>query len=572
MNKNGEVNELYKSDLLIIGGGVSGLVTAIKAKEDNKNLDILVVDKGVIGLSGMATKAGNGIVASAKNQPIEKFAEYLVKYNGEYLNDQEFLQDYLSTNLKSVEYLVKCGVQVSQNEDGSIALTRFPNNLWSDAGIQLNVVQSLKKYALKVGIRLLNRVQVFELLTNGKRVIGGIGFDMDNMECHVFHAKAVAVATAGCHFKKIGGMFMGYGNGIAAAYRVGAQMRNAEFCSQSDVVYKANNHPVYGAFNLVHNKNGENISNKYAPGSAEVTNELVFGMEKEIKEGRGPLYCDLRIPDEVREVIGGTVNCESVPRMFPDKEEWEEHVRAKAAKYGKPLTDTPEVTIHMVIQAEPITVDRKMRTTVQGLWAPGPISYQGQAYFGWVRGDGLGNAAQCGIRAGESMAEYASTTDFLDLNPNQIKKLKEKIYAPLYNETTHEPKEIFNRIEELSFSIDKMIRKTESSIKGVLAEVDDMKKIVPELTADDPHSLAKCHEAADSLLCLEMIYRASLMRTESRGYNFRHYRADYPNRDDKNWLKWICIEKGEMDEMKLYTEDIPMDRYPVKPEGYVSKN
>ncbi|MDR1571599.1 MAG: hypothetical protein LBS32_03655 [Clostridiales Family XIII bacterium] len=45
-----------------------------------------------------------------------------------------------------------------------------------------------------------------------------------------------------------------------------------------------------------------------------------------------------------------------------------------------------------------------------------------------------------------------------------------------------------------------------------------MKKIVPELTADDPHSLAKCLEATDTLLCLEMVFRAADMRKEYRGH------------------------------------------------------
>ena len=72
---------------------------------------------------------------------------------------------------------------------------------------------------------------------------------------------------------------------MASAYRVGAQMRNAEFSTEVDVVSKATYTPIYGACNIIYNNKGENISAKYAPNRVEVSAEVVLGMYKEVQEG-----------------------------------------------------------------------------------------------------------------------------------------------------------------------------------------------------------------------------------------------------------------------------------------------
>ena len=88
-----------------------------------------------------------------------------------------------------------------------------------------------------------------------------------------------------------------------------------------------------------------------------------------------------------------------------------------------------------------------------------------------------------------------------------------------------------------------------------------VKHKLPELKAEDPHELARCNEAESMTLCAEMFYRASLTRKESRGW---FVREDYPETDNTNWLKWIILEDQEGD-MVISTEDVPIERYPIKP-------
>ena len=237
-------------DVVVVGGGMAGLVTAIRAKENDPTLDILVIDKGIIGWNGQATKAGNGIRSTSKHpNGVKNALEYLVHAHTPFLNDQEFLRDYLVYHRDNIDYMKHCGVITSCNEEGEATPLPFIPDALDMGGVSINVCAQLRQMALKLGIRLLSRVNIFELLTNKKgKVIGAIGFDMDHMECKIFHAKAVAMATQGCHFKKIGLEFMGYGTGVGAMYRVGALMRNVEFSTQVDVVFKKTNTPIYGGF------------------------------------------------------------------------------------------------------------------------------------------------------------------------------------------------------------------------------------------------------------------------------------------------------------------------------------
>ena len=90
-----------------------------------------------------------------------------------------------------------------------------------------------------------------------------------------------------------------------------------------------------------------------------------------------------------------------------------------------------------------------------------------------------------------------------------------------------------------------------------------MKQKLPELYANDYHNLCKCHEVASMTLGPELNFTASLARTESRGRSFT--REDYPERDDKNWLKWIVI-KQEAGKMAVSTEPVPIEKYKYQPQ------
>jgi succinate dehydrogenase/fumarate reductase flavoprotein subunit len=109
------------------------------------------------------------------------------------------------------------------------------------------------------------------------------------------------------------------------------------------------------------------------------------------------------------------------------------------------------------------------------------------------------------------------------------------------------------------------LRRSKDRLEEALAMIETLKGNLPSLNAKDLHYLSKCHEAKSMAICAELTFKAALMRSESRGF---HFREDYPDRDDKNWLKWIIIQQVE-GEMKLTTQQIPIEKYKIKPKGNV---
>ena len=105
------------------------------------------------------------------------------------------------------------------------------------------------------------------------------------------------------------------------------------------------------------------------------------------------------------------------------------------------------------------------------------------------------------------------------------------------------------------------IYKSKERMEEALVLVLDVKSRIPELVAADPHHLAAANEVRAMALCAEMYYRASLARTESRGW---HLREDYPERDDAAWLRWILLQEKDGD-MLVSREGVPLERYPVQP-------
>lgn len=566
--------EIISADILIVGGGISGLSAAITIKEKNPETDVLVVDKAYSGWAGQADRGGGILAFITPADTPEEFIRYHVKNIGCFLEDQELLSEYAHTCNNVLDLLDSWGAKLNKEKDGRYKYVKNPGVAvpWGLAGIELDMCQRLNNRARKLGARFLNKVTLVDLLKAGGHVSGAIGFSVENGCCCLVQAKATILANGNQNYQVVPMFASGRGDGIAAAYRAGAKMRNAEFGSFFNMVHAVSREVIFGAEDYMWNVRGENISTRYRPEpQCDICSRSSIGWYKEHMNENGPIKVK---NDENLLGIGSEL-------LFATDMVWDRPVanafwrrlweKCEAAT-GDEKNGMSETIPGFLGSTTPVRVDHHMATSLPGLYAVGDVSYNGSAWTGAVpsppgriRGTGLMNAVWSAHRGALAATDYAGACAApLELDDNPVALLKERIFAPLSREKGYAPLDLIHDVQDAMTPVKYSNFKSEQRMTEALDMVLAVKHKLAEVKAEDPHELARCNEAESMALCAEMFYRASLTRKESRGWFFRE---DYPETDNTNWLKWIILEDQE-GEMVISTEDVPIERYPLKPGSF----
>ncbi|MBN1629377.1 MAG: FAD-binding protein [Thermoleophilia bacterium] len=569
--------EVISTDVLIVGGGIGGLVAAVKAKEENPGLDVLIAEKQTTGWAGKATKIGGFLAFLGPEGDPDRFIDYQVRSCGFYLNDQRALSKYVKSTHGAIEQFAEWGARLARTPDGT--LVSFPA-FWAPGFsmtlIDIDLMRPIRARARKLGTRILDKIHIVDLLADGDRIAGAVGFDIVTGRFHILKAKATILANGSCGYKVRRFWVSATGDGVAAAFRAGAEMRNAEFGNlYGHTVFQDTDSGMVGYEHLV-NSAGENLAQKYLPdmGPAGVflPVQLAVGMQREIAEGRGPI----RFAPPPSEGVA-----HEPPVGLPKLSEWMRRMEDRERRYGLPPGAEREIGAPLHGETSCIRVDHEMRTSLKGLWAIGDASYAGSAVAGAMPsppgispGSGIMYAVISAAWAGPSAARYATETAPPGADPLDVDALRQTAFAPLERSDGLAPEAAISALQDVMAPMKYNLRRSKDRLEEGLGLLEALKERLPALQAKDLHYLSKCHEVRSMALCAELTLRAALMRTESRGF---HYREDYPETDNENWLKWIILSRaGGWDDgrgadlgsggIDLSTEPIPMEDYGIRPD------
>ncbi len=561
--------QLHECDVLIIGGGIAGAYAAIRAKDFTDK--VILVEKAKVSRSGPSTFAAGVILCPMKRDNFDLWVEEIVE-RGEYIADQEWVEITVREMVDRIMELDQWGAGFEKDENGKIVRTvgRAHVNTRLAMFHAKSLMEAMRKRLIQRGITLVERVNITDLLTEDgyhptkSRVIGAVGFHTRSGERHVFKAKAVIIASGGTSFKNSEMEDGVTGSGIAQAFRAGAEITGMEFKGVRDGwcfehKYWCQGMNMYQSAGIIlTNAKGERFMAKNCPELKERAGlrHLALAFNKELYEGRGPVYADLtHISPETEQRFR---------RVLP----W---AMTKLDRAGinlckqKPVFDVPSQNI----RGMPGGVRHNIycETSLPGLYAAGQAGgFPAHGSYS-VGGVNLATSAVSGYRAGEYAAKYAQQAPEVKLNRAQVNSRQQAAFRSLQVKGKVTFDDIVEMLQELISPAGNVAFRHEKRLKKVLSRLEEIRGLLAKVPAPDFHELVKVHEANDYIQCVELVLRASLERKESRGECFRE---DYPYRDDRNWLKWIVLWR-ENDGILVKMVPIPLYRYPVRPDKYEEK-
>lgn len=272
-------------------------------------------------------------------------------------------------------------------------------------------------------------------------------------------------------------------------------------------------------------------------------------MTTEVREGRGPIYFNLKnMSEEDRELsyrivptfFAACKSCGIDP--FKDSVEWIPGFMGSTSS-GSGLT------------LKSFACD----TTVPRLFAAGDMANQG-LLIGSIAGAGavhLGWATISGFRAGEGAARACEGAELLPVDEAQVESIREKTFAKLGHEGHLSIADAIYRIQSCVIPAKYNIIRCGEDLREALAALDQIEKdIEKEIIVRDTHELMLYHELRGMLTTARLTFTSALERRESRG---SHYRTDYPDMD-KEWNVWLKsrLKDGKIE---ITREPVPAEKF-----------
>ena len=540
MNFSSNVTE-YETDILVIGGGTGGPMAAIKAKEKNKNLRVLLMEKANVKRSGAVSMGMDGLnnaVVPGYATPEQYVKEITIANDG--IVHQAAIMAYAQGSDPMIRYLDSLGVKFEKDGAGEYNMRKVHH-----LGTYVlpmpeghNVKKVLYRQLRRLQVVVSNRFMATRLLKAADgRIAGAIGVNTRTGEFLVVRAKSVILAAGAAG--RLGLPASGYlfgtyenpancGDGYAMAYHAGAELANLE-CFQINPLIKDYNGPAcayvtgpLGGY-TANNKGQRFIECDYWSG------QMMMEFWRELQGGNGPVYLKM---DHLAEETISTIETILHSNERPSRGRFHE---GRGTNYRKRMVEMhiSEIGFCSGHSASGVWVDEHAQTTIPGLYAAGDMASVPHNYM-------LGAFVNGGI-AGENAADWCAETALPDWNPEDLVLEQDRVLAPTKRSDGLLPNEMEYKTRRL---VNDYLQPPKVTAKMRIGQerLAEVRADLQHLVARDPHELMRSIELQSILDCADMAAAASLNRTESR-WGLYHARSDFPEPNDAEWFCHTMLYK-----------------------------
>ena len=575
----------YSFDVLIIGGGSAGLRAAIEAHDAGAN--VTIISKSKKGDPHTTLARGGVNAALGTMDPEDNWIIHAADTlrEGEFLADYERVEVLCRSATDAINELVNWGARFHREKDGRLTQRFFGahtyrRTVFYEDWTGEEIIRVLMEQVNQRKIEIIDDVYVLKLLksaddVNGEEssaaegaggereevVRGALGIDLKKKEIVIFKCKSLILATGGytrVYAVSSSRIFENYGEGVALAYEVGADLVDMEMVQfhPTGMVWPDKalgtlaTEAIRGEGGILLNSKGERFMKNYDPERLELGPRDVVARANynEIISGRGTEHGGvwLDVTHLRKEVIQ-----ERLTTMY---EQFQKLDGIDISKEKMEVGPTAHYSMGGVV------VDINCRTKIKGFFAVGEVISQihGANRLG---GNSLLDTIVFGKIAGSEAARLAKqevghtkkteAPSQLKLNvDNQKKGFDDDYYGGIF--VVKEPIKFRDEIQELMEQNAGIIReqtKLQNGLKRILELKNEFyfnkDNIIKEFKIDNNNSenIVLTWQLKSSLIACEAVIRSALMRQESRG---AHYRSDFPKLDDERWkVNIYCRKEGK---------------------------
>jgi L-aspartate oxidase len=516
----------HVTDVLVVGSGIAGLVAALDASTTRS---VALVTKSRLTEANTWYAQGGiaGAVGEADSVELH-LADTLVVGGG--LCDEEVVRAVVGEAPEALAELVAVGMHFDRAEGGEVALARegghsLPRVLHSGdatgAAVQETLTQAVRS---SHGIDVYEQRFLVDLLTSGERCVGAFVIDAETGEREVFWARAIVLATGGAGqvFRVTTNPLIATGDGLAAAWRAGAEVADLEFVQFHPTALDHEAAPRFlitealrgeGAFLL--DCNEERFMLGVHPLAELAPRDIVSREIERVMQrcGRNNVWLDARHLGE-----------EYLKTRFPTI--WEACLEA-GYDLSRDLLPVAPAAHYMV---GGVRVDIDGRTSVPGLYASGEVTASGL--------HGANRLASNSLL--EGLVFSRRIVRALDIDDNLAEKPERVVNSATPTEVAPaepacEPAEAPALLRDTMQRLVGMSRTDDGLVEAV--HVLERLSCVVGSAKPRTHDL----ELANLVTVGTLVAHAAWLRTESRGC---HARIDFPERDDEHWRVRTVFRRG----------------------------